>query len=207
MWLSNSGLRGQYRLSLKGKNTEIKADVNGTVQAAFSGGESRSVNFETPDVTVMQSGENEVDLDLTLLNPSKNNLSSQLSASDLSFFQVKEIRDPTGTVVRPLSTILSGTLNFESLNGLERKIRPGEMIQFEHSQLEIRTLRLQDDHIEMKFHGLVRGMNVGWGDSRRSLMPTWFECIQAQHSLGLLWVTVIYLFGLIEGALRWWRKP
>jgi hypothetical protein len=155
----------------------------------------------------MQSGENEVDLDLTFPGASKNNLSSQLSATELSFFQVKEFRDPAGTVVRPLSTIISGTLNFEDLNGLERKIRPGEMIQFEQSQFEIRTFRLQEDHIEMKFHGHVGGMTVGWGDNRRSIMPTWFEWIRARNSIWLLWGPALYLFGLIAGALRWWRRP
>lgn len=83
----------------------------------------------------MQSGENEVDLDLTLLDPSKDDFSSQLSVSDLSFFHIDEFRDPNNTLVRRVSTILSGTLNFESLNGLERKIRPGEMIQLENLSL------------------------------------------------------------------------
>jgi hypothetical protein len=166
VWVSSIGLPRQYRISLKGTNAELNADVNGPVRVDFSGGGSGQLDFETPDVAVMQSGENEVDLDLTFVDPTKNNFSSQLSAIDLSFFHVKEFRDPTGTVVRPLSTILSGTINFESLNGLERKIRPGEMIHFEHSN-EVRP-RLQDDKIEMKFHGAC-GMNAGWGDSGRVL--------------------------------------
>ncbi len=207
VWISNIGVPRQYRISLKGTNAELNADVNGSVRVDFSGGGSEQINLESPDVAVMQYGENEVDLDLTLVDPTKNNFSSQLSANDLSFFHVKEFRDPTGTLVRPLSTILSGTINFESLNGLEQKIRPGEMIRFEHSQLEVRTLRLQDDKIELKFHGRVRGMNAGWGDSSRSLMPTWFEWIQARHSLYLLWGTALSLFGLVGGALRWWGKP
>lgn len=207
VWVSSTGSPRQYRMSLKGTNAELNADVNGPVEVAFSSGGSAQLDFETPDVAVMQSGENEVDLDLTFPEASKNNLSSKLAATDISFFQVKEFRDPAGTLSRPVSTILSGTLNFEALNGLERKIRPGEMIHFEQSQLEIRTCRLKEDHIEIRFHGLVRGMTVGWGENRRSLMPTLFEWIQAQHSVFLLWFTALYLFSVLAGALRWWRKP
>jgi hypothetical protein len=207
VWVRHIGLPRQYRLSMKGTNTEFRADVNGLVRIALSGGGSAQLDLVMPDVAVMQSGENEVDLDLTLLDPSKNSFSTQLSARDLSFFHIDEFRDPNSTVVRRASTILSGTLNFESLNGLERKVRPGEMIQFENSELEIRTLRLQEDHIELKFHGRVRGMNVGSGETRRSLMPTWLEWLQARHSLSLLWGTALYLFSLALGALRWWRKP
>lgn len=207
VWMRYIGLPRQYRLSLKGTNTEIRADVNGLVRVALSDGGSAQFDFLMPDVAVMQSGENEVDLDLTLLDPSKDDFSSQLSVSDLSFFHIDEFRDPNNTLVRRVSTILSGTLNFESLNGLERKIRPGEMIQLENPQLEIRTFRLRDDHIELKFHGRVRGMNVGSDEGRRSLMPTWLEWLQARHSLSLLWGTAVYLFSLGIGALRWWRKP
>lgn len=205
VWVS-SGLPRQYRVSLKGTNAELNADVNGPTEIAFSGGGSAQLDFETPDVAVMKSGENEVDLDLTFPEAGNKNLSSQLSATELSFFHVKEFRDPAGTVVRPLSTIISGTLNFEDLNGLERKIRPGEMIQFEQSRLDIRTLRLQGDHIEMKFHGRVRDMTVGWGDNRRTIMPTLFEWIQSRNSIWLLWGSVASLFTLIAGALHLWRK-
>lgn len=207
VWVGHRGLPRQYRLSLKGTNIEIRADINGLVRAALSDGGSAQIDFLMPDAAVMQSGENEVDLDLILLDPDRNYFSSQLSARNLSFFHIDEFRDPNSTIVRRVSTILSGTLNFESLNGLERKIRPGEMIQLESSQLEIRTLRLRDDHIELKFHGRVRGMNVGSDENRRSLMPTWFEWLQARHSLSLLWGTAVYLFSLAIGALRWWRKP
>jgi hypothetical protein len=204
--VTSTGVPREYRLSLQGTNTELSADVNGQVRAGFSSGGSQQVDFRTPDVAVMQTGENEVDLDLTLLGPGTNNFSSQLSVSDLSFFHVAEIRDPESVVARRVSTILSGTLNFESLNGLERKVRPGEMLQFDQSQVEIRTLRLQDDHIELKFYGRVRGMSAGSGESRRSLMPTWFEWLRAQHSLSLLWGTALYLLGLLAGVLRWWRR-
>lgn len=207
VWLRHTGVPHQYRVSLTGPSAEFRADVIGPVRIGLSEGGSGRFDFDGPDVAVLQSGENEVDLDLTLLDPTKSNFASQLSASDLSFFHVDEIRNPDTTVARRVSTILSGSLSYESLNGLERKLRPGEVIQFEDSHGEIRSLSLRDDRIDMKFHGRVRGMNGGSGESRRSLMPTWLELLQARHSLSLLWGTALYLFTLMASALRWWRKP
>ena len=50
-------------------------------------------------------------------------------------------------------------------------------------------------------------MTSGSGDTRRSLMPTYLEWLQARHGLSLLWGTTLYVFGLVVAALRWWRTP
>jgi hypothetical protein len=81
------------------------------------------------------------------------------------------------------------------------------MIHFEQVRGEIRTLRLQDNNIDLKFHGRVRGLGAGPEENPRSLMPTWLEWLRARHSLSLFWGAAIYLFGLIAGVLRWWGKP
>lgn len=48
-------------------------------------------------------------------------------------------------------------------------------------------------------------MTSGDGAERRSLMPTWLELLRAQHGLGLLWGSTLYLAGVAMGVLRWWR--
>ncbi len=207
VWVRHIGLPHQYRLSVKGTNTEFRTDVNGPVQVGFSDGGTEQLDFVTPNAIFLQAGANEVDLDLTLLDPAQSMFSSQLSANDLSFFQIDEFRDLNKTIVRRVSTILSGTLYLAALNDQERKLRPGEMFHLEHAQGEFRTLRLQNDQIDVKFHGRVRGMSIGTGKNRRSLMPTWLEWLRARHGLSLLWGTALYLFGLIVGVLRWWGKP
>jgi hypothetical protein len=78
------------------------------------------------------------------------------------------------------------------------------MIQFKESLGEMRTLQMQNGKIVLKFHGLVRGMHTGTGDSKWSLMPTYLDWLQARHALTLLWGTTLYFFGLVLGALRWW---
>lgn len=77
-------------------------------------------------------------------------------------------------------------LYFQSLNGKERSLRPGEKIRFEQVRGEIRTLRLDDNQIALKFHGHVQGMSTGSPENRSSLMPTCLEWLSARHSLSLV---------------------
>ena len=207
VWVRRLGPAHKYQLSLKGQNPELRAEVSGPVRVGFSDAGGEQLNFVTPNAILLQAGADEVDLDLTFRDSAEGVFSTQLSVNDLSLLHVDESRNAERTLVRRVSTILSGTLIFESLNGQERKLRPGEMIRFEDLRGEIRTLRLRNDHIDLKFHGRVRGINAGSDESHRSLMPTWLEWLRARHSLSLFWGTSLYLFGLIAGALRWLRVP
>jgi len=206
VWVRGTGFPHQYRLSLKGPSLKLQADVHGPLQVAIPGKGIEQQDFETPRAVPMQSGPDEVDLDLTFPETAKRALSPQLSARDLSFFHIDEFQNVNQTVVRQLSTVLSGTIYFSALNDQARQLRPGEAITFEKSEGEFRTVSLQDDHIDVTFHGRVRGMTIGAGDNRRSLMPTWLDWLRARHSVSLLWGTALYLFGLIIGVLRWWGK-
>jgi len=206
VWVRNTGLPREYRLSLKSTGLELRAAVNGAVQVGFSGGGIQQLDFATPHAVLLQSGTNEVDLDVTFLDSAKSVFLPQLFTSNLSFAHIEEGSDANRTVARRVSTISSGTLYFESLNGEARKLRAREVIQLEDAQGEIRTLRLQGDHIDLEFHGRVRGLSVGLGDATRTLMPTWLDWLKARHGLSLFWGTALYLFGLIGSVLRWFGK-
>lgn len=201
--VGSTGLPREYRLSLTSAGQELRAAVNGPVRVVVSGGGIRQLDFATPQAVLLRSGAHEVDLDLALLDSGRTVFSPQLSTTGLSFTRIDEATDAGSTVVRRVSAILAGTLYFESLNGEERKLRAGEVIQFERAQGEIRTLRLAGDHIDLAFHGRVGGFSIGPGEVRRSLMPTWLDWLKARHGLSLLWGTALYLFGLIVGVLRW----
>jgi hypothetical protein len=206
IWLIHTGQSRKYRLSLKSSDLKLRADVNGPVQIGGLGSGIKQLDFAVPKAILLQAGDDEVDLDLTFPDSAKGTLSSQLSISNLLLTQIREYQDRDRTIVSRASTILSGTLYLAALNDKERKLRPGEMIQFERSQGELRTLRLMEDHIELKFNGRVSGMTTGSGDNRRSLMPTWLEWLRARHGLSLLWGTGLYLFGLLIALLKWWGK-
>jgi hypothetical protein len=196
----------QYRISLQGKELELHVGVNGLMQISLPGASVEHLDFSAPRSILLKSGAHQVNLDLAYpetLPPGK--FFTPLVANDLAFSRIDEFTDTEHTVVRRVSTILSGRLYLEALNGKEYSLRPGEGIRFKASTGEIRTIALQDDHIALKFHGDVRGMSTGSEENRRSLMPTYLEWLRARHGLTLLWGTTLYLFGFIAGVLRWGR--
>jgi hypothetical protein len=203
VWLRNTGSPDQWRLSLKGKPAEFRADVLGAVQIESVNGGVQRLDSVVPQSVLMQSGAEDTDFDLSFAAPGGSVFAPQLSAKSLLLSAVDEFIDNDRTVVRRISTVESGSIYFVSLGDRERKLRPREMIHFDRSQGEIRTLRLQDGHIELKYHGRVRGLSTGEDGGRRSLMPTWFEWLSARHSLSLLWGTAIYLFGALAAGFRW----
>jgi len=205
IWLRSSEIPQQYRLSISATPFAFRADVNGPVEIGLPGMPRKSVDFKIPRSVVLQSGFNAVDIDINLLSSSRGHLSRQLIADSLSFFHIDEHFDQEESLVRRVSTILSGSLFFESLGGQELRLRPGEEIAFGISEGEIRTLELRDNHIGLTFHGRVRGMTSGVGEHLYSIMPTWLEWLKARHGLSLLWGTTLYFFGLVLSIWRWWR--
>jgi hypothetical protein len=195
----------QYRLSVKGKGMELSAGVAGMLEIAQAGMPPEQVNYMSPKSVIFKSASGEINLDMNFITDTKGIFSRQIPADSLSLFNVDEHVSGDNTIVRHLSTILSGTLYFESLGGKEKKLRPGQEIRFESSTGIIRTLELKDDHIAFGFHGSVRGMTTGGDKNPVSLMPTYLEWLSARHGLSLLWGTTLYLFGIILGVMRWWK--
>jgi hypothetical protein len=205
--LKKTELPGQYRVSLQGANLDLKADVNGPVRVNLTGRPERQFSFLSPKSVVFEAESQQMDLDLTLLTLPLKMCPAPLTIRDLSLLRVDDRRGPEGLPVREVSTILSGSIYFEELNGQERKIRSGEAIHFEGSQGEIDVLELKDDQIVLQFHGSVKGMTGGSSEVARNLMPTWLEWLKARRGMYLLWGTAIYLYGLVIGAMRWLRPP
>jgi hypothetical protein len=181
----------------------VRAAIEGPVALAVSGSPARVVDSPIPKSVVFAGGKQDLVLNLTFPTPIRSPFSSQLEIRDLSLFSIDQFLEPNQAIVRRISTVLSGVLYFESLNGEERRLRPGEDLYFSQSQGEIRTLELTDDHIGLKFHGHVSGMTIGANDGLRSIMPTYLEWLRARHGLSLLWGTSLYAFALLAGALRW----
>jgi hypothetical protein len=154
---------------------------------------------------LFNSDNRQIDIDLILSPAVKGKFSRQLLVDSLSLFSIEEQVDIEKTVVKRLSSILSGTLYFEELGGKKQLLRSGQELHFDYSTGEIRTITLKDGNIVLAFHGNVRGMATGSSNNRISLMPTYLEWLSARHGLSLLWGTTLYFFGLITSILNWWR--
>ena len=200
----STDLPREYELSIQAPGAELRADVAGRLTLDVAGSPRRQVDFAVPEPIALRAGREGVDMDVTLPAVPAKPFVPQLSARDLSLFRIDEFNEGGRMLVRRVSTIISGTLFFESLGDRGRRIRPGEALEFERSSGEIRELRLGDREIRVRYHGRVRGMSTGSGEGRRSLMPTYLEWLRARHGLTLLWGSALYAFGLVAAGLRWW---
>ena len=198
---------GQYRLSLRNAKGRIQVDVAGPLRIAGTGGPVRTVDVMSPRAIVLEPGSEVVDLDLTFVDLAGAAMTPQVPIERLALRRVDEFGERGLSIVRTISTIVSGTLFFESLNGLQRPVRSGEALRFENSSGEMRTVVLGPDHLTMSFHGRVDGMKTGSDGSERSLMPTWLDWLRARHGLSLLWGTSVYLFGIGLAVVKWFRVP
>jgi hypothetical protein len=202
--LGRSDIANEYRLSLIDPHVDINVGVHGPVLMSAAGGEP--IDFENPRGIRLEATSGVVDLDLTFRDVSRSGVIPQIPIQKLMFARVADHSDDF-SVTRRLSTIESGTLYFESLNGARRTLRAGEALRFHEARGEIRALRLGKDQLTLNFQGRVRGMATGSPDHPHNLMPTWLEWLKAQHGLSLLWGSTFYLFGLALTVSRWFKGP
>ena len=191
------------RLSIQGAGTELQASVYGPIEVAVAGEGLQRLDVPSPQPVLFRSATSEADLDLRLAGSGKRVFAVPLRADRASFVQVEQAGDETRSIVRRTSTILSGSLYFESLNGEERKLRPGELLELSGARGDITELRVEQDHLVLRYQGRVEGVSIGAGETRRSIMPTWLDWLRARRGAWLLWGTAVYLFGLVMGFLRW----
>ncbi len=181
------------QLSCRG---EIAAVISGTARAKLQ------YRFDIPQAVISQSSPGqEISLDLSFPNGGEIVLNPQLAASHLSFQHVEHNLNSAGA--RYLSTIASGELFIESLNGLKRGLRSGDALRFASSTGEMRRLSLHGGAIHAQFQGSVQGMTSGVENTPVNLMPSLLEWLRARHGLYLMWGTALYLFGVLTAVWRW----
>jgi hypothetical protein len=116
--------------------------------------------------------------------------------------RIEENHSEESSLVRSVSTILSGTIYYESIGGKKRIVQPGQYIECRASKGKITSLDLSGDHITVTFVGNVRGMTAGGEDKRVNLMPTYLQWLNSRVSVYLLLGIVILLVGLTFGLSR-----
>ena len=130
-------------------------------------------------------------------------LPPSIDADSISFLRIDENFDSETPIVRTGSTILSGTLDFESAGGKKQSIPPGKQVRFKKSNGTITGLELFKDHIALTFVGTVSGMTTGDSDKGLTdIMPSYFESLKSRLGLPLLSAIVLLIFGFVIGVPR-----
>lgn len=205
IWLRAGGSPHEYRLSFSGASTDLGVTVDGALHVIVPDTLGARLEFTRPRLLALKTRPDIVDIEfIPAVSPTE--FVEQLPVSNLHLFRIEEHERASGTLVRQLSTIRSGTLSMESIRGEPRLLRAGQGISFEASAGEIRRLTLAEDHLLLNFNGRVQGLKSGSGIVRRSLMPSLLEWMQARKPLTLLWAATLYMFTLVFGVMRWWRR-
>jgi hypothetical protein len=205
--VQGQGVR-RYRLGLRGGMPDLAASLQGPVRIVLPGEVNDVRDFPFPRRVGFTPDSQEVTLDFGggdgtgALQPFR----PPVPVESLSLFRIDQFQTAGGLLAPRVSTIRSGTVFFESVDGHARPLRPGEGLNLPRSRGEIRELRLDDSAVAVRFHGTVWDMSVGSAGGRRSLMPTLFEWLSARHGLSLLWGAAAYMIGLFTALAGWWRR-
>jgi hypothetical protein len=109
----------QSRISLRGSTFPVRVSVQDSLQVLVSRSPAQSIDFGPPKPLILQPDPKEVNLEITPERPQQNLLPAPLSISGLALLRIDERVEAQQTVVREVSTILSGMVRFESLGGEE----------------------------------------------------------------------------------------
>jgi hypothetical protein len=180
--------------------------LNGPVHVAVAQTQAHTIEFRAPTSLNMDPQRGTVDMDLVFAPGSIREFAPQLSVEKLALADFDEFQSLEGSVVRPVSAILSGVLYFESLHGAEHRLRQREILRFVDIHGIVRMLRPEGDGIKLNFTGRVRGLHRGWGENSTDLMPTYLEWLQARHALSLLWGTTLYVPDAVPATARRARR-
>lgn len=202
--LRHSGTSGRYGLWMVVPSLTLRVNLYGPIQLAMPGELPETIDFVVPKAMLAATGGKALTLDIQTSDKSALGLTPQLLINELSFQRVDQPAT-SGLPVRRVSTLQGGTLYWEALNGVERTLRPSEQIEFDGVLGELLAMELKPTEMTLRFHGNVSAVTAGWGENRRSLMPTWLEWLRARHGLSLLWGSTVYIVGLLMGALRWFK--
>ena len=201
--IRNTNVEGEYRFSLQKKPFNLPVQADGFVKMILPPHQPEVLNFASPGLIHLQSGRDGLDLDINFLSSSERIFPGSIEVDSISLLRIDENFDNESPIVRTVSTILSGTMSFESLGGKKQSIPPGKQVRFKNSNGTMTGLELFGDHLALTFVGSVSGMTIGDNDnSHINIMPSYFESLRSRLGLPLLSAIVLLIFGLVIGVPR-----
>jgi hypothetical protein len=191
-----------------GSDLSIALSIDGAicVISPLLGGQSGAppgvrLALASPDVIEFQTGSEQAELTLTYSEEPAFDAWPNIPVSAVDFSAYRE--DLERTIPRSMSTIVSGNLYLDSLQGKAVALRPGEPLHVTKLEGELRVLRLDAGKVVANLHGTVADLSVGPRDRPRTLKPSLLEWLRARQGLLLFWGTCVSLLTLALTVLRW----
>ncbi len=199
----NTDVKGEYRFSFRQKALNLPVQADGFIKMVLPPYMPEVLSFSSPGLFNLQSGKDGLDVDISFLSSSDKIFPASIDADSISFLRIDQNFDSETPIVRTVSTILSGTLDFEWPGGKKQSISSGKQVRFKKSNGTITGLELLEDHIGLTFIGTVSGMTTGENNnSHINLMPSYLDWLKSRLGLPLLVGIVLLIFGLVIGVPR-----
>ena len=171
-------------------------------------GKQRTSPWNGPGSITLRIG---VDTVLRSESASPLQFARQIEFENLRLYADERFQSGSAPVDRRRSSVLMGTLYFDSLNAKAVSLRPFQDLSFGSSKGYIRAIsppldeKVATENLRLQAHATVQKMQFGAGANQRSQMPSWLELIAAQTGIALLWASVLYVFGIVYAVLRWFK--
>jgi hypothetical protein len=228
--LATTSIPSQLLLTfaLPGSETlTFQAAVDGGIKFQVQGKQKsfdKNSQYGRPRLVTFQTESSQLALEFAPANNAADTFPSALAVEELALVSVHEHVDESSLLPRRVSSISSGNVYLQALNGKEIALKASGNLEFSKSRGTFRTITAPSSgpgfsrgqgnsmswntgngQIELGFSGNVQGMTTGSRDSSRSLMPTYLEWLAARQGLVLLWGAIVYILGTITVVLRWLR--
>jgi hypothetical protein len=196
---------GGYRVSLEGAPLRLKVNLYGSIRIQAPGQIDEVIEFPYPKPLLVSADTSAVDLDLVPLDPAHAGLPRRASIKALSLIRVEKAGDTSQALVRESSGLLSGRIYKLSVGGEQRELREYEHLVLSEPRGELRSVRLADDALNLRFQGKVSGLTAGSLENREELMPKWLEVWRARGPVSLFLSTSVSVIALALTVLRWFK--
>jgi hypothetical protein len=199
--LAASDPRG-FRLVLTRSSVPVGVNVRGPVLLTMAGGTSELVDFGAPKPLRIAPSARSAQFDVTRAGAPKPLLTSPIEISGLSLVRIDETVDTRRMEVSAVSTIVSGTLRLEALDGRPQVIGTGELLRFGESHGEITSIDLADGGLLLRFNGRVQRLESCAGGTCENRMPTYFDSMAARRPAWLVALAAVFVICLAAASRR-----
>lgn len=191
-----------FELEVTGVSRDVLLTLRGSMQCP--GSRDEICDFDRPRTVVVTPRDGRLRMEFEIMDAPVT-FATRVVATNLDFSHVYQSAPETTALLRRASTVQSGRIYFESLNGEELALRSFQRLDLAGVDGVIRRLDLGPDGITVNYIGRVTGMKTGVRSAERNLMPTYLTWLRERRALALIWGATLFLVGLAETVAKLWR--
>ncbi len=177
--------------------------ISGRARVHTNCGDQR-LNRELENTTIQLRIGQRSTLRLTPLETTPLQFARQIDVENLALISEEDYLGDAPSL-RRTSSVRTGTIYLNSLNGKPLLLRPSETISFGSFAGKLRSISPAAEGLQIQLFATVRGMEAGEEPNRRSLMPSYLQWIAARSELWLWWGSAASVFAILMSALRWMK--